>query len=136
MIECVDLRSDLVKFCEIPLEPVEVRVSDVAAKTKDKAGQMTETISEKIDEQRQNAAEGLGRAASALHEKAGDVPGGLKLVNFTHSIADGMESTASYLREHDLSKMGADLMNVCRKHPTQSVLAALAFGFLLGRSRR
>ena len=118
------------------IDDVKERVSDVAAKTKDKADQMKETISDKIDEQRQNAAEGLGRVASTLHEKASDVPGGPKLVNFTHSIANGMESTAGYLREHDLSKMGEDLMNVCRKHPTQSLLAALAFGFLLGRSAR
>jgi len=118
------------------LDDVKERVSDVAAKMKDTAGQMTETVSEKLDEQRENAAEGLGRVASALHEKADSVPGGPKLANLTHHIADGMESTAGYLREHDLSKVGEDLMNVCRKYPTRSLLAALAFGFMLGRSAR
>ena len=117
-------------------DDVKDRVSQVVAKTKDKAGQMAETVSEKLDEQRENAAEGLGRVASALHGKADSVPGGPKVVNFTHSIADGMECTATYLREHDFSKMGADLMKVCRKYPTQSVVAALALGFLVGRSAR
>jgi hypothetical protein len=118
------------------LDDVKERAAEVAAKTKDKASQMADTVSEKLDQQRENAAEGLGRVASTLHEKAESVPGGPKVVKFTHNIADGMESTASYLREHDFSKMGEDFMNVCRKYPTQSLVAALAIGFLLGRSAR
>jgi hypothetical protein len=118
------------------LDDVKERAAEVAAKTKDKASQMADTVSEKLGQQRENAAEGLGRVASTLHEKAGSVPGGPKVVQFTHNIADGMESTATYLREHDFSKMGEDFMNVCRKYPTQSLAAALAIGFLLGRSAR
>ena len=118
------------------LDEVKDRASEVAAKTKDKASQMADTVSEKLGQQRENAAEGLGRVASTLHEKADSVPGGPKLVNFTHNIANGMESTATYLRDHDFSKMGKDLMSVCRKYPTQSIAAALAIGFLLGRSAR
>ena len=115
---------------------VKDRVSDIASKAKDKAGQMAETVSEKIGQQRENVADTLGDAASALRDKADNVPGGPKVVNFTHKIADGMESTASYLRDHDLSKMGKDVMAVCRRYPTQSLVAALALGFLIGRSRR
>ena len=118
------------------LDEVKERVSQVAANTKDKASQMADTVAERLDEGRGSAAEGLGRVASTLHEKANSVPGGPKLVNFTHRVADSMESTASYLRDHDFSKMGEDLMTVCRKYPTQSVAAALALGFLLGRSTR
>ena len=118
------------------LDDVRERVSDAAAKTKERAGQMATAVSEKLDQQRENAAEGLGRIASAIHNKADRVPGGPKVVNFSHKIADGMESTATYLREHDISGMGKDLMTVCRKYPTQSVIAALAVGLLLGRSAR
>src|SRR5207302_6464465 len=118
------------------LDDVKERASEVAAKTKDKVSQMADTVSEKLDQQRENAAEGLGRVASTLHDKADSVPGGPKLVKFTHNIANGMESTATYLREHDFSKMGEDLMSVCRKYPTQSIAAALAIGFLIGRSAR
>jgi hypothetical protein len=118
------------------LDDVKERAAEVAAKTKDRASQMAETVTEKLGQQRENAAEGLGRVASTLHEKAESVPGGPKVVKFTHNIADGMESTATYLREHDFSKMGQDVMNVCRKYPTQSLAAALAIGFLVGRSAR
>jgi len=115
---------------------VKDQVAELTSKAKDKAGQMAETVSERLDQQRETAAEGLNRAASTIHNKANQVPGGPKVVNLTHSIADGMESTASYLRDHDFNKMGGDVMNMCRRYPTQSLVAALALGFLLGRSRR
>lgn len=112
------------------------RISDMASKVKDKAGQVADRVSEKLGQQRENAADGLDRAASTMHDGAESVPGGPKVAKITHSIADGMESTASYLREHDFEKMGTDVMDVCRRYPTQSLAAALAVGFLLGRSAR
>lgn len=115
---------------------VKERISDMASKVKDKASQVADTVSEKLGQQRENAAEGLDRAASTIHDRAETVPGGPKVVKMTHSIADGMQSTASYLRNHDFQKMGKDAMDVCRRHPTQSLVAALAVGFLIGRSRR
>jgi len=95
------------------------RVSDTASKVKDKAGQMADSVSEKAGQARESAAIGLDRAAST-----------------THNIADGMHSTASYLKGHDLNQIGADVMNVCRRYPTQSLIAAVAVGFLIGRARR
>ena len=115
---------------------VKDRMSDMASKVKDKASEVADTVSETLGQQRGNAAEGLDMAASAIHARAESVPGGPKLVEMTHSIADGMKSTASYLRDYDFKKMGKDVMDVCRRYPTQSLVAALAVGFLIGRSRR
>ena len=115
---------------------VKDRISDMASNVKDKAGQVADTVSEKLGQQRGNAAEGLDRVASTIHDRAESVPGGPKLVKMTHSIADGMESTASYLRDHDFTKMGKDVMGVCRRYPVQSLVAVLAVGVLIGRSRR
>jgi hypothetical protein len=118
------------------ISDVKDRFSDMATKVRDQAGQIVETVSEKLDRQRENAAEGLDRAASTMHDRAESVPGGPRLVNMTHSIADGMGSTASYLREHDVGTMGNDVVDICRRYPKQSLVAALAIGFLIGRSRR
>jgi len=118
------------------LNDVRDQVSDLTSKAKDKAGQMADTVSEKLGQQRETAAEGLDRAASTIREKADSVPGGPKVVNITNTLADGMKSTASYLRDHDFNQMGGDVMNLCRRYPSQAVIAALAVGFLLGRSRR
>jgi len=118
------------------LNDLKDRVTEASAKAKDKAGQVAETVSEKLGQQREGAADTLDRAASTIHDKAGSIPGGPRVVNFTHNIADGMESTASYLRDHDLNQMGKDVMNICRRYPIQSLIAALAVGFLIGRPRR
>ena len=118
------------------ISDVKDRISDMASNVKDKAGHMADTVSETMGHQRENAADGLGRAASAIHDNAESVPGGPKVVKMAHNIADGMESTASYLRDHDFAKMGKDVMDICRRYPTQSLVAALAVGFLIGRSKR
>jgi methyl-accepting chemotaxis protein len=118
------------------LNDVKDRVSDMTSRVRDKAGEMADTVSEKFGQQRESAADNLERVASTIHDRAGSIPGGPKVANLTHKVADGMESTASYLRGHDLSQMGKDLMDVCRRYPTQSFVAALAIGFLLGRARR
>jgi len=115
---------------------VKDQVADLSAKARDKASQVAGNVSDKLGQSRESAAEGLDWAASTLHEKAEAVPGGPKAVNLTHSLAEGIESTASYLRDNDLKKMGNDVMNICRRYPTQALVAALAVGFLVGRSRR
>jgi ElaB/YqjD/DUF883 family membrane-anchored ribosome-binding protein len=95
------------------------RVSDMTSKVKDAAGQVADTVSEKVGQARERAAGGLGQAAST-----------------THTLADGIESTASYLREHDFNQIGKDVINMFRRYPAQSLIAAVAVGFFVGRSRR
>jgi len=118
------------------LQEIKDRVTDMASKAKDKAGQVADSVSEKLGHQRENAADALGRVASTMHDKAGSVPGGSKAASLTHSIADGMDCTAGYLRDHDFAQMGKDVTNICRKYPIQSFVAALAVGILVGRSIR
>ena len=94
------------------------------------------TLQNKIDENRAPAAEKLQNAASALHQKADSLPGGEAVSGLVHSAAEGMETTADYVREHDLQDMAADVKHFVRKYPGQSLLAAVTAGFLLGRTFR
>jgi hypothetical protein len=115
---------------------IQDRFRDVGAKTRERAEQIRNEASETIDRQRQSAASGLDRMASTIHEKAEHIPGGRKAADMAHTVARGMESTASYLRGHDLADMSEDAMNLCRRYPTQSLISALAIGFLVGRAVR
>ena len=115
---------------------VKDRVSSMASRVKEKATEMGGTVGESIKRQRENAAERLDRVASTLHDQAESIPGGERVSRVAHGIAGGMESTASYLREHDLKEMGDDFVQVCRRHPTKALLSALAAGFVLGRVAR
>jgi len=51
-------------------------------------------------------------------------------------VAGGIDSTASYLEGHDFSAMGKDVMNICRQHPAEAIVASLALGFLVGRAMK
>jgi len=118
------------------VEKLKDKLEDVASKAKDKAEQWRETAAETVDRQRENVSSGLERAASTLHEKATNIPGGPRAVTAAHRLADGMETTASYLREHDLADMRDDFISLCKQHPVQALVSAVAVGFLLGRSVR
>jgi len=117
-------------------EKLKDRVEEFRSRAKDKASHWTNTASETANQQRENAAAGLERAASTVHEKAARMPGGPRAVNAAHRVADGMEATATYLREHDFAAMRDDAINVCRRYPAQALLSAAAFGFLLGSAIR
>ena len=115
-------------------EDLKDKIEDISSKAREKASQWADTASETAQQQRHNVSAGLDRAASTLHEKAANMPGGPRAVNAAHRVADGMEATASYLRNHDLADMRDDVMNVCRRHPVQALVSAVAVGFLLGRT--
>ena len=117
-------------------EHLKNRASEVAEKTRNKVTEIASSASETLNRQRRAAAGGLHQVAETIHEKAGYLPGGPRAINLAHGIADGMESTASYLREHDLADIRDDVVNVCRRHPAQALLSALAVGFVLGRAIR
>jgi hypothetical protein len=112
------------------------RVADISSRVRGRAGHAVETLSEKFGHERQRAAINLDKAASSLHDRAGSIPGGPKVVNLTHRVATGMESAATYLRDHDFDQMGADGLNFARRYPAQTLLGALFVGFLAGRRRR
>ena len=117
-------------------EKLKDKVEDIAARAKDKASQWTDAASDTVERQRENASSGLQRGASTLHENAENIPGGPRAVHAAHRVADGMETTASYLRHHDFADIGDDIINLCKRYPVQALLSAAAFGFLLGRSAR
>jgi hypothetical protein len=110
------------------------KIVDVTSRVKERAGQMADKVAETVDRQRDNAASGLNRAAFTLHEKAEE--GGATVAHLTHTIADGMESAARYVREADFDEIKENVLETCRKYPAQTLIGALAVGFLVGRAIR
>jgi ElaB/YqjD/DUF883 family membrane-anchored ribosome-binding protein len=110
------------------------KLSDTAAQVKDKVSDLGRTAADTIDENRGAAASGLEKAASALHENAGSLPGGEKVSSLAHAAAEKLSSTAGYVREHDVNRMMADVETLVKNNPGPSLLAAAAIGFLVGRA--
>jgi len=114
---------------------VKDRVSDFAADAKEKASKLADDVSESAGRQRENAAKGLHRAASAIQDNAGKLGSG-RASDAARKVAQCIDSTASYLQDHDFNDMRKDVMDVCRRHPAEAILSSLALGFLLGRAMR
>jgi ElaB/YqjD/DUF883 family membrane-anchored ribosome-binding protein len=103
---------------------------------KDQAGNAAEKVSEGFDKGRKTTAETLQRTASVLRDKAEDLPGGEVAAGLVERVADTVESTGAYLREHDMSDVKADIERMVRRNPTQSLIIACVAGFLVGRAFR
>ena len=110
------------------------KLSDTAAQVKDKVSNLGRTAVNTIDENRDAAASGLERAALALHEKAESLPGGEKVSSLAHGAAEKLNSTAGYVREHNVNRMMADVETMVKNNPGPSIIAAAVIGFLAGRA--
>ncbi|MBV9300637.1 MAG: YtxH domain-containing protein [Acidobacteriaceae bacterium] len=117
-------------------QTVKEKVSDAASTAKQKVSDAGRQASDKIDEKRGPAADALESAASTLHEKAEDLPGGETVKSVAHSAAEKLESTAGYIREHDVRAMLSDVEEIVKRNPGPSLLVAVAIGFLIGRAFR
>jgi ElaB/YqjD/DUF883 family membrane-anchored ribosome-binding protein len=95
---------------------------------KAKAQDVGARAAERADRARVGAAAGLEAVASTLHER------GDRVASAAHGAADAVSYGAEYLRANDVQTVMSDLVEVIRRNPGPSLLAAAALGFLLGRA--
>jgi ElaB/YqjD/DUF883 family membrane-anchored ribosome-binding protein len=81
-----------------------------------------------------DAADGLDTAASALQDRADDLPGGETVRKVARATADRLSTSADYVRSHDAKRMMADVETFVKSNPGPALAVAAAFGFLLGRA--
>jgi ElaB/YqjD/DUF883 family membrane-anchored ribosome-binding protein len=117
-------------------QSVKDKVTDAAATAKQRVSEAGRRTTDKIDEKRGPTADALQSAASTIHEKAEDLPGGQTVRSVAHSAAEKLESTAGYIREHDVRSMISDMEEIVKRNPGPSLLIAVAVGFLIGRAFR
>jgi ElaB/YqjD/DUF883 family membrane-anchored ribosome-binding protein len=110
------------------------KIADTAAQVRDKISDLGQTAAEKIDENRDAAASGLQKAASALRGSAENLPGGERVAGFAQATAEKLSTTADYVRDHDLNRMMADVETLVKNNPGPSLIAAAVIGFLVGRT--
>ena len=119
-----------------PLDTIKNTVSETAERAQEKLKGIGRSVEDTIDENREPAADKLQGVASSLHEKAASLRSRDRVADFADSAAHKVEATAQYVRDHDVQDMVADMENLIRRHPGQSLMAAAAVGFLLGRTFR
>jgi ElaB/YqjD/DUF883 family membrane-anchored ribosome-binding protein len=102
-------------------------VAQKASEATDKIADFSRQTVDQIDSQREPVASTLNKTASALHEQ------GENVASLAHASADKLETTADYLRQHDLKAMMSDVQDLAKRYPGQCLAAAVGVGFLLGR---
>ncbi len=106
------------------------KAGDYVDTAKEKAGQARAAVMEQTEQGRQKAATGLDSAADQLRERlSGEGMQG----QVGTKVADSLEKTADYLREHETSEIWDDIEQYVQDHPMQAAVGALAAGFLIGR---
>lgn len=115
--------------------------ADTTEQLKARAASIGAKVEDRVDEGMQRAAAGLEDAAKRLHSKAGfDAPGSddarAKAGRAAHSTADTMESVARYLRDNDTAGLQRDLERQVRDNPLQTLLVAVAAGWVVGKILR
>jgi ElaB/YqjD/DUF883 family membrane-anchored ribosome-binding protein len=127
------------------------RMQDVKEKAKNLAagaGELAEQARDKVkewasaaSERAQDARSAIGTGVESLGEKIRQKgPEQGMMGSATAAVAGQLESAGAYIREHDLSEMGADLTReirgLIRNYPLQSMLVGLGLGFLCARALR
>jgi ElaB/YqjD/DUF883 family membrane-anchored ribosome-binding protein len=119
------------------------KVSDVTSTARDKVSSATDTArgamgsaTETVNQQRDTVAGSLDTVATTLRDNAETIPGGERTTQIAQTAAEKIETASGYLREHEVSDMMSDVEGFVRTHPTESLVIALAAGFLLGRTIR
>jgi ElaB/YqjD/DUF883 family membrane-anchored ribosome-binding protein len=113
---------------------VEEQGKEAMEQARDKAAEIGRKSQEQVDAGIDRAAEGVDTMAEKLRERGASGTG--VTAEASTKLADGMERTATYLREHDSEDILDDVERYVRDHPMQAVAGALVGGFVLARLLR
>jgi len=129
--------EDLENAVHETADEVSGKIDEVSGRIREKGSELGRKAIATIDERRVGVADGLEGAARGLHSKADSIAGsGERVSKATHEVADKVENASRYIRDKDAKDMLADVESMVRAHPTRSLLAVLAVGYLAGRALR
>lgn len=125
------------------------QAADIAARAQEQAGELASSAremagekasaigsmaQEKADAGLDRAASGLERAATNMRDRA-EGAGGLQEQVGT-KVAGGLESAATYFKDHDSAELWSEVETFVKDHPLQAAAGALVAGWMLGRMMR
>ncbi len=110
------------------------QAQEMASQAQEKASNVATMARERTEQGREKASEGLHSAAEQLRQR-GEQRGG-KQGEMAAKLADQLERTSSYLREHDTQQLWDDVERFVKENPMQAAAGALFAGFVLGRILR
>jgi len=89
---------------------------------------------EKLDEARKGTADALESAAFSVRTTGRDRAKSIE--NISENAAGKLDSTAQYIRSHDVGGMLSNVREVISRNPTGFLILAAGIGFLAGSAFR
>jgi len=109
-------------------------VSNIAGRAKQQMGQGMAKAGEEVERGKDELAEVLDNTAQRLESTQGE-PDSMR-TKARLKAANGLESTATYLRDHNLSEIDKDALNYVRKHPFHIMGVFVITSILIRRMMR
>ena len=109
------------------------KAQQVAGDVQDRAADMGSQVAEKADAATTTVGEKMTDMAQTIRQKA---PVSGPVADAADTAADTLQRAGTYLQQQDLADMRADLENLIRRHPVESLLIGFGLGYLLARSMR
>jgi hypothetical protein len=106
---------------------------DTASAAADKAREYATRAGDKAEETMHNVGEGMSHLAGTIRQSA---PQSGMLGSAAGTVAERLDASGRYLREHDIGHIGKDLTEVVRRYPIESLLCVFGIGFLVGGALR
>ena len=110
-------------------------MQDQASELKDKAGEKASEYGAKLQETADagidRAADGLEKAAGQLRTRAEDGGGVQEKVGVR--VADGLDKTSQYLRDHEAQEIWTDVEQFVKEHPMQAAVGAAVAGYVVAK---
>jgi hypothetical protein len=109
--------------------------SNIVSSVKGKAAAIPSMLADGLEagaealRQRRASASGADGSALAITNDPG-------IVAVTDTLANGMQSSAEWLRDADLEKLKQGVEKQVKEHPARSLLVALGAGYLIGKALR
>ena len=103
-------------------------------KIQDKASEFGNRVQDQAETRKDKAAEGLEQAAEQMRNRV-ERQGGMQ-GEVGAKVADSLERSASYLREHEVDQIWDDLEEFVKDHPIQAAVGAAFAGFVVARILR
>lgn len=91
---------------------------------------LRQTAGERLDQARNGTADALENAAFSVRTSGRQ--GAERIDALSQNAAGKLDSTAAYVRSHNVGDMLINLRQVISKHPTGFLLLAVGIGFLAG----
>ena len=109
------------------------KAQDTASNLGHKAQDLASTAQHKADDALTAMGERVSNMAGTIRSKA---PHEGMVGSAASAVADSLDSTGRYLREHKISDIRDDVANLVRSHPIPSLLMVFGVGFLVGMAAR